>query len=107
MTIVDTLGPENYSGERPMYGRPGHIPGAINVFCMDLRDESGRLESGEATIARHGGDIDQRMITYCGGGIAASLNALALHRAGFRDVAVYTASLQEWAADPSLPLVTE
>lgn len=46
VTIVDTLGPENYSGERPMYGRPGHIPGAINVFCMDLRDESGRLESG-------------------------------------------------------------
>lgn len=107
ITIVDTLGPENYSGERPMYARPGHIPGAINVFCMDLQDESGRLEPGPATVARHGGDTSRRMITYCGGGIAASLNAFAMHRAGFGDVAVYTASLQEWAADPSLPLVSD
>ena len=45
-------------------------------------------------------------ITYCGGGIAASSDAFVLTRLGFSDVAVYTASLQEWVADPANPLVT-
>ena len=45
-----------------------------------------------------------RVITYCGGGIAASANAFVMPRLGFTDVAVYMASLQEWAADPANPL---
>jgi thiosulfate/3-mercaptopyruvate sulfurtransferase len=106
VTIVDTLGADHFRGESAMYARPGHIPNAINVPCFELLDESRRLVATESVADRHGGDPDQRMITYCGGGIAASLNAFALSRAGFADVAVYTASLQEWAADPSLPLVT-
>lgn len=107
VTLVDTLGSDHYSGELAMYARPGHIPSAINVPCWDVLDDEGLLESAGLTVERHGGDPGQRMITYCGGGIAASLNAFALHRAGFDDVAVYTASLQEWAADHALPLVTE
>lgn len=46
------------------------------------------------------GDRDGPIITYCGGGIAASSGAFALTRLGFKDVAVYAASLQEWAANP-------
>ncbi len=45
-----------------------------------------------------------RIITYCGGGIASTLTALALRLAGHQDVAVYDGSLREWAADPKLPL---
>jgi thiosulfate/3-mercaptopyruvate sulfurtransferase len=48
----------------------------------------------------------QRMITYCGGGIAASSAAFAATMAGFQNVALYDASLSEWAADPSLPMET-
>ena len=46
-----------------------------------------------------------RIVTYCGGGIAASSDAFALWRLGRQDIAVYDASLQEWSADPALPLV--
>ncbi len=46
------------------------------------------------------------MITYCGGGIAASSDAFVLHLLGVRNVAIYDASMSEWAADPALPLET-
>jgi thiosulfate/3-mercaptopyruvate sulfurtransferase len=46
------------------------------------------------------------VITYCGGGIAASADALALVMLGHRDVKLYDASLSEWAIDPSLPMET-
>ncbi len=46
------------------------------------------------------------MITYCGGGIAASGVAFALRLAGRDNVSVYDASLEEWATDPSLPIET-
>ena len=47
-----------------------------------------------------------RIITYCGGGIAASSDAFALALLGRDDVAVYDASLSEWARDPTLPMQT-
>ena len=50
-------------------------------------------------------DKSVRHITYCGGGIAASASAFVMTRLGFDNVAVYTNSLQEWAADPENPLV--
>ena len=55
----------------------------------------------------HDSDRNARSITYCGGGIAASSNAFIMTRLGFTDVAVYTASLQEWAADPANPMVVD
>ena len=47
-----------------------------------------------------------RVITYCGGGIAASSDAFVLTLLGHDQVSVYDASLSEWAADPSLPMET-
>jgi thiosulfate/3-mercaptopyruvate sulfurtransferase len=49
---------------------------------------------------------DQRIITYCGGGIAASAVALAFALVGRTEVSIYDGSLAEWAADPSLPMET-
>ena len=46
------------------------------------------------------------MIAYCGGGISATNDALALAVLGRGDVAIYDGSLREWAADPDLPLET-
>ena len=45
-------------------------------------------------------------ITYCGGGVAASLDALALTLIGVPKVTVYHGSMTEWAADPQLPMET-
>ena len=46
----------------------------------------------------------ERVITYCGGGIAASADALALVMLGHPDVRLYDASMSEWAVDESLPM---
>ncbi len=54
-----------------------------------------------------GADKGKRVLLYCGGGIAASNDALALSLLGYRDVAVYDGSMSEYAADPSLPLVVD
>ena len=53
-----------------------------------------------------GVDPTKRVITYCGGGIAASNDAFILTLLGYEDVAVYDASMSEWASDPSLPMQT-
>ncbi len=105
--LIDTLPDAFYRGEQAIYARPGHIPTAKNICALDLIDESGYYRPDEELAALHSGDRNARTITYCGGGIMASANAFAMTRVGFTDVAVYTASLQEWAADPSLPMVVE
>jgi len=105
--IIDALPVESYRGEMAMYGRPGHIPGASNVPALSLLDESGRYRPHDELAAMFDGDRNARAITYCGGGIAASSDAFIMTRLGFTDVAVYTASLQEWAADPANPMVVD
>lgn len=105
--LVDTLPEAHYRGEMALYERPGHIPGAENVPMFAALDAGGRLATSVEVRATHGERLDQRAVTYCGGGIAASLTAFAMVRAGYTDVAVYTASLQEWTADAALPMTTD
>ncbi len=102
--LIDALPEAHFRGEMSMYGRPGHIPGASNVSMMSLLDETGRFRSESELQKLFTEDRDARSITYCGGGIAASANAFVMTRLGYKDVAVYTASLQEWAADETLPM---
>jgi len=105
--LIDALGAAQYRGEEHTYGRRGHIPGAANVPARDLVDAAtGRFLGDDELATLLDGDRHARTVTYCGGGIAASAVAFALTRLGFDDVAVYTASLQEWTADPDAPLVT-
>jgi thiosulfate/3-mercaptopyruvate sulfurtransferase len=106
VNIIDALPEAHFNGDFTMYARPGHIPTAENVPSMSLVDESGRFRSDDELNELFGTDRDKRTITYCGGGIAASADAFAMIRLGYKDVAVYTASLQEWAADPENPMVT-
>jgi thiosulfate/3-mercaptopyruvate sulfurtransferase len=102
--LIDTLPEEFYRGELNAYGRPGHIPGAVSLNAMRLLDKNGRFRSAQELAALHPFDKTARTIAYCGGGIMASANAFVMTRLGFSDVAVYTASLQEWAADPDNPM---
>lgn len=104
VNLIDAMPEAHYWGEMVMYDRPGHIPGAVNVPAFTLLDESGRFRSNDELAAMIEGDRSARAITYCGGGISASADAFVMTRLGFTDVAVYTASLQEWAADPANPM---
>jgi thiosulfate/3-mercaptopyruvate sulfurtransferase len=106
VVLIDVMPEAHYAGQMVMYDRPGHIPTAENISVMALLGETGHFRSDEELAALFTGDRDARTITYCGGGIAASGTALVMTRLGFTDVAVYAASLQEWAADPELPLET-
>jgi thiosulfate/3-mercaptopyruvate sulfurtransferase len=102
--LVDAMNGAHYRGDVAMYARPGHIPGASNLPSTSLLDETGRFRSRDELEMLAAGDPGARTITYCGGGIAASADAFVLTRLGFTDVAVYAASLQEWAADPANPM---
>ena len=107
--IVDALGREAFRGERQDYSRPGHIPGARNVPFMEIVDrDTHRYLPADALRQAFAAVLSaepEEVITYCGGGIAASSDAFCLSLLGIEDVAVYDGSLTEWTADPSLPLV--
>ncbi len=108
--LVNALGRDQHSGADGggRYGRAGHIPGSTNVPAMELTDPETGLYRPAGELAslfeQAGADRKQRVVTYCGGGIAASSDALVLSLLGYEDVAVYDASMSEYAADPSLPL---
>ena len=81
--------------------RSGHIPGSLNLPYDELHAPDGTLRSAavlrEAFIEA-GIDLAQPVVTTCGSGITASVLALALHRVGRTDVAVYDGSWTEWGA---------
>lgn len=105
--LIDSLPEPMYSGAVQAYARPGHIPGAINAAASSLIDpDSGRYLPLNLLAEKFPGDRQQRIITYCGGGIAASSDAFILTLLRYENVAVYTTSLQEWTADPDAPLET-
>ena len=103
--------PDEYAGRGPArYGRPGHIPSSVNVSFLGVLDPETHAylprERLEEQFRQAGALQAERVITYCGGGIASSSDAFLLTLLGVGDVAVYDGSLTEWAADPALPLVT-
>jgi thiosulfate/3-mercaptopyruvate sulfurtransferase len=109
--LVNALDPEEYAGRGPVrYGRPGHIPSSVNVSFLGVVDPKTHAylpsEQLRAQCAQAGAMEKDRVITYCGGAIAASSAAFVLTLLGVDNIAVYNGSMTEWAADPTLPLVT-
>ena len=91
------------------YGRPGRITGSVNVPTVGLLDPAtNTFLPPEQLRAKFDavGAFDKRVITYCGGGIAASATAHALVMLGHPDVRLYDASMSEWAKDETLPMET-
>lgn len=107
--LVNALWPELFRGEaKTPLPRAGRIPGSVNVPFTDTVQEDGVLCSLDAlrsTFTAAGVDSSKRIVTYCGGGIAATFDAFALAQIGI-DAAVYDGSLVEWVADPDLPMET-
>jgi thiosulfate/3-mercaptopyruvate sulfurtransferase len=107
--IVNALSPQEHAGGPTRFPRPGRIAGSTNVYCQSLIDPRTHsylpIPALQSLFARAGALQAERVITYCGAGIAASSDALALTLLG-KQVAVYDGSLAEWTADPSLPMET-
>lgn len=108
--LINVLDEDTFTGRRLTYDRAGHIPSSVNVPFQGALTPESRLvsvEDARELFAESGALDDSRQpITYCGGGIAATLMAFELARLGRDDVAVYDGSMTEWAADESLPLQT-
>lgn len=108
VSIINALTPQEFRGETGRFPRRGRIPGSRNVFCQTLIDPQTQAFLPEAELRKKfeaaGALPAQQAITYCGAGIAASADALALTLLGVRNVAVYDGSMAEWTADPSLPM---
>lgn len=110
ISIINALSPQMHNGEVVLFPRPGRIPGSSNVYCTSLVDPETMTyvdkEQMRQMFEPTGALSAERVITYCGGGIAASSDALALTLLGVKNIAVYDGSMAEWTADPDLPLET-
>lgn len=92
------------------YGRPGRVAGSSCVPAASLIGPDKTLKpiaELRAAFDGAGAAPDRRVLVYCGGGIAATLDAFVLTAVlGHKNVAVYDNSMQEWSNDPSLPMET-
>jgi thiosulfate/3-mercaptopyruvate sulfurtransferase len=107
--LVNTLSVADFQGEEPSrYGRPGRIPQSVNLPWPELTDpDTGvfiPLEQARARLAAIGADRADRVVCYCGGGISATMGLFLLLRLGHQNLALYDASMAEWARDTSLPI---
>jgi thiosulfate/3-mercaptopyruvate sulfurtransferase len=102
--LLDARAVERYRGEQePIDPVAGHIPGAVNLPGTELLglDAEGLRERFAGAGVREGVEVG----AYCGSGVTAALEVLALEVAGF-DAALYVGSWSDWIRDPSRPVAT-
>jgi thiosulfate/3-mercaptopyruvate sulfurtransferase len=108
--VLDARAGERYRGEaEPIDPRAGHIPGARNAPWTGNLDAATPpvFLSVEALRARYRslGAEQKEPVVYCGSGVTACHDLLALHLAGLRGT-LYAGSWSEWSSDPKLPAAT-
>ncbi|SMF76007.1 thiosulfate/3-mercaptopyruvate sulfurtransferase [Paenibacillus uliginis N3/975] len=106
--LIDSREQRRYEGvEEPIDPVAGHIPGAVNYFWKELLNEQGRWISIEEILQRfHDVPKDKDVIVYCGSGVSACPNVLALEEAGFTNVKLYGGSWSDWISYEDNPIAT-
>jgi thiosulfate/3-mercaptopyruvate sulfurtransferase len=106
VTVIDARARDRYRGDtEPIDPRAGHVPGAVNLpFAGNLR-EDGTFRSA-AELAERYGDVGTAPVAYCGSGVSACHDLLALAVAGIDGARLYPGSWSEWSADSTRPIAT-
>ena len=99
--VIDARQPERFRGDtEPIDPRPGHIPGARSVPCRENVDATDRFLPPETLRARFeaaGVQDGEEVVSYCGSGVTACHNLLALERAGFAPGRLYPGSWSQYS----------
>jgi thiosulfate/3-mercaptopyruvate sulfurtransferase len=107
--LLDARAPERFAGEvEPMDKVAGHIPGAVNAPTTGNVTGDGHFLAADELrkrFAELGADGSGEVGVYCGSGVTAAHEALALEIAGI-EAPVYVGSWSEWITDPSRPIAT-
>lgn len=109
--LLDARAPERFRGDvEPIDKAAGHIPGALNVPFKNNLDAAGRMrpapELASALAPAIGNTPPSRVVCYCGSGVSACHDLLAMEHAGLRGAKLYAGSWSEWSSDPARPVAT-
>ncbi|MDQ0574231.1 sulfurtransferase [Agromyces albus] len=108
-TVLDARAPERYRGEtEPIDPRAGHIPGALSAPATENVDTQGRFLAGDVLRSRFealGVRSDAPVAAYCGSGVTAAAEAVALTLAGYEPV-IYPGSWSQWSNHLDRPIAT-
>ncbi len=105
-TVIDARAPERFRGDsEPIDSRAGHIPGAINRFHGDTVGPDGLHLSTEQLAELFAG-VGEHPIVYCGSGVTACHDLLAMSTIGLSGGRLYPGSWSEWSADPDRAVAT-
>lgn len=108
--VLDARSYERFTGEVAQIDkRPGHIPGARSAYWSAVLDENGMPRSSDELRAYFdllGVDTGDDTVAYCGSGVSACMNVLAMERAGLQPPRLYVASWSGWSADTSREAAT-
>ncbi|KMP35223.1 3-mercaptopyruvate sulfurtransferase [Bacillus cereus] len=109
VTLIDSREPKRYAGvEELVDPKAGHIPTAVNYFWKDGMLQSGQFKN-EAQQQERFQNLakDKETIVYCGSGVTACPNILALKLAGFQNVKLYAGSWSDWISYPENQIAKE
>lgn len=107
--IIDSREEKRYLGEfEPLDPVAGHIPNAIHSFWKEVKDEKGKYKSPDQ-LRNHFDSLPptDEIIVYCGSGVTATPNVLALQEAGASNVKLYIGSWSDWISYPENPVAKE
>ncbi|GGE50196.1 thiosulfate sulfurtransferase [Pullulanibacillus camelliae] len=95
--LIDSRAPDRYRGENETIDpKAGHIPGALNRFWMDNLRNQKWLSSNELRERFADLQAAASITVYCGSGVTACANVLAMTRAGLTNVKLYPGSWSDW-----------